>query len=220
MAEPNSRSKIQSVTGVQIPLPRAATCPVFLCSWASVKDAVGMPSGDVSLPSASLLDCQTSLPTLAKHTPFHTHINHVFRWLANVTGFRGNVNLCCFLWRGFISRAHDLLAFSFPLDPSVHVHWRECKRRAELDVLIRARYVLVKPRCMCPPHVPRKALSYWHTYFFVCVCVCAQNTAWDQATWEARTCTAGEALRDCCRALLLKSLVMWMMHGVMALTSA
>lgn len=94
----NSRSQVCRYTfRAQLPV---------LCSWSSMKDALGVCLWwclKSARSSASLWDCQTPLPLLDTHTPFHTHINHVFRWLANVTGFREAVNLCCSLWRGFIS---------------------------------------------------------------------------------------------------------------------
>lgn len=84
---------------------------------------------------ASLWGCQTPLTlVLDMLTPIHTHINHVFRWLANVTGISGKRQpLLLFSLTGiYLSNVHAPWSprFLFPLGPGVRFHWRVCKQQS------------------------------------------------------------------------------------------
>lgn len=100
-------------------------------------------------------------------TDTNTHINHVCRWVGNVTAFPfAQLVLCLFVW----DLAHSLyLAESFLslslLHAFVHFHWRGSGAEGCLMRLFDRGMCSVKPRYMCALHVQGRALPYWYTFY-------------------------------------------------------
>lgn len=108
-------------------------------------------------------ECHTHTPPTP---PVQTsHINQsrsqVNRRRDRLFSFRSNCVGVCFAW-DWARSLYRAGVLSLPRPPSRlrAFSLAGARSRGELDALIRPRCVFSKPRCMCAPHVPGRALPY------------------------------------------------------------